>query len=273
MRVYRLAAGVAAAVLAATGCSTGSPSAAPPEQPAGSPAAGPPSPDSTSSGSTSPGSPAHPPAVQVGDLWFDATEVTVGQVRRLTTETSLRTAAEREGGGFEFAAGWSRRPGWTYLRPHGTPAGDDLPAVHLSWTEARDYCEWAGGRLPTAAEWRAAAYTESRTAPPAPFTSGERYEYPTGTGPQGANVLGEADGFAFAAPVGSFPAGVNGLYDMSANVWEWLADARGDDRLTAGGSWWYGPEQATADALQYKAAAFYALYVGFRCVYDSAPQT
>jgi len=270
MRVYRLAAGVVVAVLAATGCSAGSPSAASdaPDQSARSPAA-----DLLSPSSPVGGSPVRRPAVRVGDLWFDATEITVGQVRRLATETSLRTAAEREGGGFEFVVGWTRRPGWTYLRPHGTPAGDDQPAVHLSWAEARDYCERAGGRLPTAAEWRAAAYTESRAAPPAPFTSGERYEYPTGAGPERANVRGDADGFAVAAPVGSFPAGVNGLYDMGANVWEWLADARGDDRLTAGGSWWYGPEQMTADAFQYKAASFYALYVGFRCVYDSAPQT
>ncbi|MEU6716314.1 SUMF1/EgtB/PvdO family nonheme iron enzyme [Nonomuraea sp. NPDC046802] len=267
MRVCRLAAGVVVTVLTATGCSAGSPSAAP-EEPAGSPTASPPPPTASAGGSS-----ADRPAVRIGDLWFDATEVTVGKMRRFATETSLRTAAEREGGGFEFVSGWTRRPGWTYLQPHGTPVGDSQPAVHLSWAEARDYCQWAGGRLPTAAEWRAAAYTESRATPTAPFTSGDRYEYATGTGSAGANLRGDTDGFAVAAPVGSFPAGVNGLYDMSANVWEWLADAQGEDRLTAGGSWWYGPEQTTAEAFQYKAAAFYALYVGFRCVYESAPQT
>ncbi len=41
-------------------------------------------------------------------------------------------------------------------------------------------------------------------------------------------------------PVGTTKRGVNGLYDMGANVWEWLADRRGEDALTAGGSWWYG---------------------------------
>jgi formylglycine-generating enzyme required for sulfatase activity len=68
--------------------------------------------------------------------------------------------------------------------------------------------------------------------------------------------------------VGTTKRGVNGLYDMGANVWEWMADRRGDEALTAGGSWWYGPAQARADGAQWKAASFYAVYIGFRCAYD-----
>jgi formylglycine-generating enzyme required for sulfatase activity len=63
--------------------------------------------------------------------------------------------------------------------------------------------------------------------------------------------------------------GVNGLYDMGANAWEWLADREADKALTAGGSWWYGPEQMRAGAMQWKPADFYVVYIGFRCVYDS----
>lgn len=55
---------------------------------------------------------------------------------------------------------------------------------------------------------------------------------------------------------------------MGANVWEWIADRRGNDALTAGGSWWYGPEQTRAEGAQWKPADFYAVYVGFRCAYD-----
>ncbi len=70
-------------------------------------------------------------------------------------------------------------------------------------------------------------------------------------------------------PVGQTRAGVNGLYDMGGNVWEWASDASGSDRLTMGGSWWYGPAQTQADGAQWKAADFYAVYIGLRCAYPS----
>jgi formylglycine-generating enzyme required for sulfatase activity len=69
-------------------------------------------------------------------------------------------------------------------------------------------------------------------------------------------------------PAGTTKPGVNGLYDMGANVWEWMADRRDDQALTAGGSWWYGPEVARAEGAQWKAANFYVVYIGFRCAYD-----
>jgi formylglycine-generating enzyme required for sulfatase activity len=68
-------------------------------------------------------------------------------------------------------------------------------------------------------------------------------------------------------PVGTTKQGVNGLYDMGANVWEWLADRQGDTALTAGGSWWYGTSKTRAEGIQWKPATFYAVYIGFRCVY------
>lgn len=70
------------------------------------------------------------------------------------------------------------------------------------------------------------------------------------------------------AAAGQTRRGVNGIYDMGGNVWEWLADRQGDQALTAGGSWWYGPEKTQAAAVQWKPADFYAVYVGFRCAYD-----
>ena len=63
---------------------------------------------------------------------------------------------------------------------------------------------------------------------------------------------------------------MNGLHDMGANVWEWGADAQGQERRTLGGSWWYGPQQMAADAVAWKPADFYAVYIGFRCVYPVA---
>jgi formylglycine-generating enzyme required for sulfatase activity len=93
---------------------------------------------------------------------------------------------------------------------------------------------------------------------------------------QGANFRASAQGFSTvgrgprAAPAGATREGVNGLYDMGANVWEWTTDAMdssGRERRTVGGSWWYGAFNMKADVKAFKPADFYAVYIGFRCVY------
>jgi sulfatase modifying factor 1 len=76
------------------------------------------------------------------------------------------------------------------------------------------------------------------------------------------------DAWPSAADAGTTRRGINGLYDMGGNVWEWLADRNGEEVLTAGGSWWYGPDKTMAEAVQWKPADFYAVYIGFRCAYD-----
>lgn len=205
--------------------------------------------------------------VDMGDYKIDQTEVSIGRFAEYAARKKIVTAAEREGGGFEYVLGWQRRPGWTWRTPFGVPGQDNEPAVHISWHEAQAFCQDAGGKLPTLAQWSKAAYVESRSNPPAPFVTGQTYLYPTGDTPRGANVEGSADGWARHAPVGTTAQGVNGLYDMGANVWEWLADTQGDTRLTAGGSWWYGPSKMQREGMQYKAADLYVVYVGFRCVY------
>ncbi len=206
------------------------------------------------------------PQQRVGALLFDRTEVTISQFARYVQATGTVTRAEREGGGFEYVGGWQRRPGWTWRTPDGVPpASSDLPAVHLTHAEAQAYCQWRGGRLPTAAEWISAAYTEQRQNAPAPWVRGTTYPYPTGASAQGANIS-SADRWPRAAPAGQTVQGVNGLHDMGANVWEWVSDTQGGDRRTMGGSWWYGPEQMRADVSAWKAADFFAVYIGFRCV-------
>ncbi len=207
----------------------------------------------------------------LGGLAIDRTEVTIGQFERYARATGVRTRAEQEGGGFEYVAGWQRRAGWTWRTPEGVPASPDLPAVHLTHAEAAAYCRWAGGRLPSAAEWRAAGFTELRAAPPAPWVRGRNYPWTTGESPQGANTS-DPDPWPRAAPVTQTRAGVNGLHDMGANVWEWAADARGHERQTLGGSGGYPAYQMKADVEARKSADFYAVYIGFRCVYDAQGQ-
>jgi formylglycine-generating enzyme len=212
------------------------------------------------------------------------TETTVAQFARFVAATQRVTLAERRGGGEVYEAGWARKPGWTWRTPFGSPAADDEPAVHVSFDEAQAFCRWAGGRLPSDAEWVSAAYTEQRSRPAAGFERGRVYLYPLGDRPQGAQCLGDCGPEAQAravrhgarlwrgeghARVGTTPAGVNGLHDMGGNVWEWVDGPPGDgaaaERRMRGGSWWYGQASMRADHVQSKPADTAAVYIGFRC--------
>ncbi len=221
------------------------------------------------------------------------TETTIGQFRRFAQAAGLVTEAERRGGGQVYEAGWVTKPGWTWRAPFGNPAvHDDEPAVHVTFDEAAAFCRWAGGRLPSDAEWLLAAYTEQRTDPPPPLARGRAYPYPTGESPVGAQCLGDCgpeaarravrhgatllrgDGHARA---GTTVPGVNGLFDMGANAWEWVdeprtppgSDAGRAERRTRGGSWWYGAAQMRAEFEQGKPADTAVVYIGFRCVRPS----
>ena len=200
--------------------------------------------------------------VQINEFSIDRTEVTVGAFKKYLKESGLKTQAELSGGGFEWGFGWERRSGWTYKEPQGQLASNDEPVVHITWDEANNYCNYLGGKLPSKREWSLAAYTETRAIPSDGFVRGESYQYPVGNSPVGMN-----NNKSHHLPVGKTKKGVNGLYDMGGNVWEWLSDRDGNEALTAGGSWWYGPHKTQIEGMQFKPASFYAVYVGFRCAY------
>lgn len=96
----------------------------------------------------------------------------------------------------------------------------ELPAMGMSWADAEAYCKWAGKRLATEAEWEKAGRGEGK----------KRYPWGDEFGSGHANVDGDEDGFKYLAPPGSFESGRSpyGLYDMTGNVAEWVADTYGE---------------------------------------------
>ncbi|BBK35340.1 hypothetical protein STAQ_04180 [Allostella sp. ATCC 35155] len=216
----------------------------------------------------------------VGRFAIDRTEVTVGQFAAFVAATGTATEAERAGGGQVYEAGWTKKAGWTWKTPFGEPASADEPAVHVTFAEAAAYCRWAGKRLPTDAEWMEAAYVERRADPPAPLVTGRTYPYPTGDSPAGANCLDDCgpapaiDRTAVLtrgrghARAGTTAAGVNGLFEMGGNAWEWVDGAVGSERITRGGSWWYGAAQMHRDHRAHKPPGTAVVYIGFRCARD-----
>ena len=192
--------------------------------------------------------PSHP--VSVSAFYIDQTEVT-----HAAYSDYLR------------ATGHPAPSDWQGARP--LPGTENLPVSRVSWHDARSFCEWAGKRLPTEAEWELAARgSDGRLFPwGQDFAPGRAVTLESGAqGPQ---------------PAGSYRAGASpfGVLDLAGNVWEWCADdykpypgssARplppgSQARVIRGGSFGSDAAHATATTRSYELVDQVSESVGFRC--------
>jgi serine/threonine-protein kinase len=174
-----------------------------------------------------------PHEVALDAFWIDQTEVTNAQFAQFVADTGYVTTAEEEGDGLVALDSGTTETiaGTDWQHPEGPESDlnglEGHPVLQVTWFDAEAYCQWAGGGLPTEAQWEYAA------------RGNEGHLYPGGNEFDGSIVnfcdascifswmnLDFNDGFVRTAPVGSYPAGaswVNAL-DLGGNAWEWVAD-------------------------------------------------
>ncbi|MDY0000146.1 MAG: formylglycine-generating enzyme family protein [Polyangia bacterium] len=195
------------------------------------------------------------------------TEVTVDQYRRCVNAGKC-TEPDR----YDVKNPWRKYCNW---RQGGR---DEHPVNCVDWYQARAYALWAGGRLPTEAEWEYAT------------RSGDRgWEYPWGSDAPSCQKAVMENGGAGCGKVSTWPVcsklagrSAHGLCDLSGNVWEWVQDlwhdsykrapkdgrawesADGANRVIRGGSWNHPAAKLRASFRAWFGPGYRDLDLGFR---------
>ncbi len=220
--------------------------------------------------------------VILSPFWLDKTEVTAAQFADF-----LNVAGnQREHGAEWISLDHSSR---TVIEDDNTffavPGMDNKPVALVTWYGANAYCQWAGGQLPTEAQWEYAA------------RGPQLRSYPWGNLPPTCDQAqfrvcpDGAQGVGSKSPEGDSWLGA---VDMGGNMWEWTADwygkyetavstnptgrQTGSSRVLRGGSWG-GDSWMTRTAYRYYAIpTYHSVFHGFRCVvphslhvYDNNP--
>jgi formylglycine-generating enzyme required for sulfatase activity len=183
--------------------------------------------------------------VMVDSFYISKFPVTNAQFQEFIASSGYVTEAQRFGWSWVFrnhlpeiqqvplvsgTPWWRQIAGADWSHPEGpdssVTARPNYPVVQVSWNDALAYCDWAGVRLPTEAEWEFAARggLEQKTFPWGDeLTPGGRHMCNIWQGSFPDCDLAE-DGFSSPAPVDSFQPNGYGLHTVVGNTWEWCAD-------------------------------------------------
>ena len=217
--------------------------------------------------------PSHPVSITKG-FWIGQTPVTVGAYRRFVSAT-----------GRQMPSAPNFNPNWT---------NENMPIVNVSWNDSEAYCQWAGGRLPTEAEWEYAARGGNSEARYGPLDDVAWYADNSGRQRLDSAEILKSDSANYVKRLNDNGNGTHdvaqkrangfGLYDTLGNVWQWVGDwydanyyqsspssdppgpSSGQYRVLRGGSWLYIPRVVRVSyRLVNGPAVRYGSY-GFRCV-------
>jgi formylglycine-generating enzyme required for sulfatase activity len=223
--------------------------------------------------------PSHRVTISKG-FWIGQTEVTVAAFSRFTNQTGAKMP-EPPG----FNPDWSNRA---------------MPIVMVSWEDAHAYCEWAGGRLPTEAEWEYAARGGNPEARYGPLDDIAWYADNSGQQRLDSariyqiyqeNILKYMkrleENSNGTRGVGQKRANGFGLFDALGNVREWVSDwygadyyqnsppsdpqgpAGGEQRVLRGGSWDFPPSLARVSLRNPMGPRFRSGAFGCRCLWEA----
>ncbi|MEG4285913.1 ergothioneine biosynthesis protein EgtB [Microcoleus sp. A006_D1] len=190
-------------------------------------------------------------------------------------------------GGYQNPDWWSAE-GWEWQKVHlvdrplywsENPAFNNHPVCGVSWYEAEAYCNFAGKRLPSEAEWEKAASWDAENQ--------TNRTYPWGESPPNASLCNHSNHLASTSPVDAFPKGASaiGCCDMLGNVWEWTASTfdaypgfesypyrgysevyfDGEHRVLKGGSWATFPQAMRSTFRNWYYPGVRQIIAGFRC--------
>ena len=199
--------------------------------------------------------------VALDAFWIDRTEVTNGQFAGCVADEACQPPSDTSS--------------YTRDNYYGNDEFADYPVIYVSWNDASEFCEWAGGRLPTEAEWEYAA------------RGPESFTYPWGNNGPSTSLLNFDGNVGDTSEVGSYPNGASwvGALDMAGNVREWVNDwydsgyygnspgenppgpASGEVRVLRGGAW-NDDDARSSYRYHYVLPVFRFSVVGFRCAQE-----